>query len=80
MAVKLRVLSGDEVVGILGEFGFVVHSQKGSHIKLKRTVNEHAEIVVVPLRNPIPTGTLKAIFNQASRFISTEELRRHFYR
>lgn len=33
---KLKRLSGAEVVDILASFGFQIHSQKGSHIKLRR--------------------------------------------
>lgn len=35
---KLRVLSGREVLRILGEFGFRSYSQKGSHVKVRRIV------------------------------------------
>lgn len=76
---KLRALSGDEIVSILTEFGFMVHSQKGSHVKLKRKTSGGSEMLVIPLRNPVPTGTLKAIFNQASRFVPQDDLRKHFY-
>lgn len=37
------------------------------------------ETLLVPERNPIPRGTLKAIFNQASEYISKSELQKHFY-
>ena len=30
---KLRVLSGADVVRILGNFGFRTHSQRGSHVR-----------------------------------------------
>ena len=33
---KLKQLSGKDVIKILKKFGFEVHSQKGSHIKLRR--------------------------------------------
>ena len=33
---KLRRLSGTEVVHILERFGFTVHAQVGSHVKLRR--------------------------------------------
>src|SRR3990172_7951788 len=33
---KLRRLSGAEIIAILGRFGFTVHSQRGSHVKLRR--------------------------------------------
>ena len=33
---KLRCLSGAEVIHILEGFGFIIHAQAGSHVKLKR--------------------------------------------
>jgi predicted RNA binding protein YcfA (HicA-like mRNA interferase family) len=32
---RLRRLSGAEVISILNRFGFTVHSQRGSHAKLR---------------------------------------------
>ena len=34
---KLRRLSGPEVIHILEGFGFSVHAQAGSHVKLRRS-------------------------------------------
>lgn len=79
MGSKLKVLSGKDVIKILSFFGFSVYSQKGSHIKLKRSVSADVEILLIPDRNPIAKGTLKAIFNQASKFVSKSELRKYFY-
>ncbi|MCZ8222552.1 MAG: type II toxin-antitoxin system HicA family toxin [Microcystis sp.] len=31
---KLKQLSGKDVIKILARFGFTIHSQRGSHIKL----------------------------------------------
>ncbi|HHT9146041.1 MAG TPA: type II toxin-antitoxin system HicA family toxin [Candidatus Wunengus sp. YC61] len=36
MSPKLKRLSGKEVISILNKFGFTSHSQKGSHVKLRR--------------------------------------------
>lgn len=33
---KLRRLSGGDVIGILRGFGFAVHSQRGSRVKMRR--------------------------------------------
>jgi predicted RNA binding protein YcfA (HicA-like mRNA interferase family) len=35
---KLRVLSGREVLKVLGEFGFQDFAQRASHIKLRRAM------------------------------------------
>lgn len=79
MGAKLKTLSGQDVVKILSTFSFSVFKQKGSHIKLKRIRVGNPEILVVPNHNPITKGTLKAVFNQASRYIPKDELWGHFY-
>jgi len=76
---KLKRLSGDEVLSILQQFGFVVHSQRGSHVKLRRVAGAETQILTVPLHRELDAGTLLAIFRQASRFIPQNELRRKFY-
>lgn len=79
MGTKLKILSGTDVADILAKFGFVVHSQKGSHLKLRRIVSGTKETLIIPSHDPISKGTLKAVFNQASRYIPEAELRKHFY-
>jgi predicted RNA binding protein YcfA (HicA-like mRNA interferase family) len=80
MGLKLKVLSGKDVVKILLSFGFSIHNKRGSHIKLKRVASTGMETLLIPDRNPIAKGTLKAIFNQASRYIPKSELQKHFFR
>jgi predicted RNA binding protein YcfA (HicA-like mRNA interferase family) len=79
MGSKLKTLSGVEVVKILEAFGFGVHSQKGSHIKLHRRTIGTIETLIIPGHDPISKGTLQKIFKQASRYISQEDLRGYFY-
>lgn len=79
MGSKLKTLSGTDVVKIFSSFGFSFFSQRGSHIKLRRFVDTRKETLVIPDRNPIPKGTLKAIYNQALPFVSADDLRKHFY-
>lgn len=77
---KLRRLSGDDVVTILSRHGFNVHSQRGSHVKLKRIGPAGLEeILTVPRHRELDPGTLLAILRQASRFIPSETLREEFY-
>jgi predicted RNA binding protein YcfA (HicA-like mRNA interferase family) len=77
---KLRVLSGRQVLGILGEFGFEPFAQRGSHIKLRRTLPDgRAQSLTVPNHDEIDRGTLHAIYRQASRFIPESELRAGFF-
>ncbi|MBI4050206.1 MAG: type II toxin-antitoxin system HicA family toxin [Candidatus Doudnabacteria bacterium] len=77
---KLRVLSGQDLVKIFNKLGFAVAAQRGSHIKLRRvTADGSVQILTIPSHKEIKTGTLKAIYNQALRFISEAELRKEFY-
>jgi predicted RNA binding protein YcfA (HicA-like mRNA interferase family) len=76
---KLKRLSGAEVVSILETFGFYVKSQKGSHIKLRREIDENQQTLTVPNHRELSTGTCRAIFNQASAYIPEDELSEYFY-
>ena len=77
---KLKILSGGEVIQILGKFGFSMASQKGSHVKLKRTLkNTPKQILTIPSHKELDRGTLRAILRQASRYIPEAELAPHFY-
>jgi predicted RNA binding protein YcfA (HicA-like mRNA interferase family) len=79
MGAGLKTLSSKEVIAILATFGFVVHSQKGSHVKLRRESSGVKETLTVPERKEIAKGTLREIFTQASAYIPQSELRLHFY-
>jgi predicted RNA binding protein YcfA (HicA-like mRNA interferase family) len=76
---KLRRLSGREVVGILQRFGFTLVSQRGSHMKLKRVVQNESQTLTIPAHAELDTGTLRAILRQASRYLPESDLRPHFY-
>lgn len=80
MGHKLKVLSGSDLIFIFRSFDFNVASQKGSHVKLARTLHgEERQILTIPLHDELDRGTLKAIFRQASRYISEGQLYDHFY-
>ena len=76
---RLRRLSGREVAKIFQDVGFVVVSQRGSHMKLKRVTAGSTEILTIPAHKELDTGTLRSILRQASRFVSETDLRLHFY-
>ena len=76
---KLRLLSSADVIKALETFGFEIISQKGSHIKLARYTVLQKQVLTIPNNKSLRKGTLKAIFNQASRFVSQEELQTFFY-
>ena len=77
---RMRRLSGDDVIAILGRFGFVIHSQRGSHVKLRRITSAGiAQSLTVPRHRDMDRGTLRAIMRQASRFVPEDEIGPHFY-
>lgn len=77
---KLKRLSGQDVFKILALFGFVIAGQKGSHIKLVRTLPDGSkQPLTIPAHPELDKGTLKAIMRQASRYIPETELKPHFY-
>ncbi|PKB68207.1 MAG: hypothetical protein BZY81_02530 [SAR202 cluster bacterium Io17-Chloro-G4] len=77
---RLRRLSGQQVINILSGFGFYIHSQRGSHVKLRRTPTTGAlQTLTVPRHRKMDVGTIQAIFRQACRFIPEDQLRDQFY-
>jgi predicted RNA binding protein YcfA (HicA-like mRNA interferase family) len=77
---KLRVLSGQDVMRILGSFGFLFESKRGSHVKLRRQLPLGTrQSLTVPMHREIDRGTLLAIYRQALRFIPEDELRDSFF-
>jgi len=77
---KLKRLSGKEIIKIFDEFGFVVISRVGSHVKLRRikAVGEK-QTLIVPDHTELDTGTCRAIYRQATRFIDPDDLRPFFF-
>lgn len=76
---RLKVLSGEDVIKILEFFNFKKIAQKGSHVKFRRVINKIHQNLTIPNHKEIDKGTLRAIFNQASKYISESELMPHFY-
>jgi predicted RNA binding protein YcfA (HicA-like mRNA interferase family) len=77
---RLRTLSGPEVVRIFSEFGFLIASQSGSHIKLRRVLSDGTrQSLTIPNHRQLDMGTLKAIYRQGLRYVADDELRPRFY-
>jgi len=77
---RLRRLSSRQVLRILRGFGFEVASMRGSHAKLVRmTASGERQVLTVPVHSQMQTGTVRAIYRQASRFVPGDELRAKFF-
>jgi len=73
MPSKYPVLKSSEIVKILGRFGFVFKSQKGSHAKYVKA-NSPKRTVIIPMHDEVAKGTLQNILEQAG--LSLEEFLR----
>ena len=77
---KLRTLSGDDLLRIFSQFGFTKHSQRGSHVKLRRVLsNGSRQTLTIVAHKEVDKGTLQAIFRQALRYLPDSELAPHFF-
>ena len=77
---KLRTLSGKDLLRIFADLGFRQISQKGSHIKLRRTLPSGTrQTLTIVNHAEVDRGTLAAIYRQALRFIPEGDLKPHFY-
>ncbi len=57
--------SGKDVEKRLTRLGFTIVSQKGSHLKMRRSVSRKTLTVIIPMHKQIAMGTLKSILTQA---------------
>ena len=57
----LPVVSGRKVIKALTKAGFRVAGKRGSHVKLKKKVNDKVFVVIVPDHAELAKGTLKSI-------------------
>ena len=73
MSPKLPVISGDELIRVLGKFGYVAVRQKGSHVRLRHPTDPRRQPITVPLHAEIAFGTLRRILHDAA--VTVEELR-----
>ncbi|PIP29702.1 hypothetical protein COU12_01905 [Candidatus Jorgensenbacteria bacterium CG10_big_fil_rev_8_21_14_0_10_54_38] len=72
---KLKTLSGDDVIKVLGRFGFLVVSQRGSHVKLQREGSGGSkQTLIIPRHAELDRGTLGAIYRQALRYLPEDKL------
>jgi len=62
---KLPILSGLEVIKRLKRNGFIATRQKGSHVRLERSIDGETIKLTVPLHDELKKGTLLRIIKDA---------------
>jgi predicted RNA binding protein YcfA (HicA-like mRNA interferase family) len=75
-----RDLSGDDLVKLLGRFGYQITRQKGSHIRLT-TPNNGEHHLTIPRHDPIKLGTLTGILDSVGSHagISRQQLQTELF-
>jgi predicted RNA binding protein YcfA (HicA-like mRNA interferase family) len=65
---RLPVISGREIVKILGKIGFTftIVGRKGSHLRMKRQRGKEVLIVTIPMHRELAKGTLGSVPRQAN--------------
>lgn len=61
-----KLYSAQTAVKALHRAGFIIVSQKGSHIKLRGIKNGKLQTVIVPNHKEIARGTFSSILEQAN--------------
>jgi predicted RNA binding protein YcfA (HicA-like mRNA interferase family) len=61
-----KFYSSSEIIKVLQKRGFVYISQKGSHVKIRKTGSPTLTVIVPAGRKEIPLGTFKSILRQAN--------------
>lgn len=64
-----RDVSGDELAGLLAQFGYAVTRQTGSHMRLTSSSKGSEHHITIPRHAPLKIGTMNSILKDvASHF------------
>ena len=61
-----KLYSSSKIIKVLQKKGFVYISQKGSHVKFRKTGTPTLTVIVPAGKKEIPFGTFKSILRQAN--------------
>lgn len=56
---KLPQVSGKDTSKALKKIGFLISSQRGSHVKLTRLLEGQKQTVIIPMHKQLKPGTLR---------------------
>lgn len=70
---KLPVVSHKELLKLLNQLGYVVERQRGSHIRLKKSLPMGHHSITIPAHKEIAKGTLSDILEKVSIYTQTSK-------
>lgn len=68
---KVPNLNVDEIIRALKRDGWVVVRQKGSHIRLQKSIRDETLKLTVPAHRPVKRSTLAHVLKQARMTVET---------
>jgi predicted RNA binding protein YcfA (HicA-like mRNA interferase family) len=68
-----RNVSGQDLIKLLAKYSYIITRQKGSHIRLLRSINDDVHHITIPNHSSIKLGTLNAIINEVSRHLKIDK-------
>jgi predicted RNA binding protein YcfA (HicA-like mRNA interferase family) len=68
-----RDMGGEELITILGRYGYHVTRQTGSHIRLTSTYKSTEHRLTIPRHKHLKVGTLSAIINDIAGYLKIEK-------
>ena len=63
---KLPVVSGEQLIRVLGQLGYETIRQRGSHVRLRKKAPAGDHNITVPMHDEIAKGTLNDILSDIS--------------
>lgn len=61
-----RDISGERLLSVLIDLGYVIKNRKGSHLRLKITTSQGEHGITIPMHTSIKIGTLYSIIKDIS--------------
>jgi predicted RNA binding protein YcfA (HicA-like mRNA interferase family) len=67
-----RDLGGEELAHLLGQFGYVVTRQAGSHLRLTSSSRGTEHHITIPRHVPLKIGTLNSILKDVAVYLEMD--------
>lgn len=61
-----RDISGADLAKRLGQYGYVITRQSGSHMRLSRQAENQQQHLTIPAHKPVRVGTLRKILKDVA--------------
>lgn len=70
-----RDISGEELAALLGQYGYTVTRQTGSHLRLSSSLKGTEHHITIPRHKSLRVGTLSSILKDVASYLEMDRLR-----